>query len=155
MNYNILLAKIRRFVVNRITPACAGKIYLPGHPLAFSWDHPRVCGKNCNLSTTLSNRSGSLPHVREKPYRWNFWFNRFRITPACAGKTTLPNLDHYHYQDHTRVCGKNSLIKVQRWRKLGSPPRVREKLRYSTKNTRCTGITPACAGKTTLDFARR
>ena len=58
---------------------------------------------------------------------------------------TLPNPD----QDHPRVCGKNHLEPF--WDKCmsGSPPRVREKQRWRIVRSSNTGITPACAGKTT------
>ena len=52
------------------------------------------------------------------------------ITPACAGKTYLPEERETVVRDHPRVCGKNiqKLTKTQgMW---GSPPRVREKQRH-------------------------
>ena len=54
--------------------------------------------------------------------------NEFRITPASAGKTTI---DEGEFLDV-----------------LGSPPRVREKLKGSEYDEVMSRITPACAGKT-------
>ena len=35
----------------RITPACAGKTRHSYRHTAWTWDHPRVCGKNCQIAT--------------------------------------------------------------------------------------------------------
>ena len=48
------------------------------------------------------------------------------------------------------MCGKNRYILCSSTKTLGSPPRVREK-RFLSKPTTCTsGITPVCAGKTSV-----
>ena len=49
-----------------ITPACAGKTRNVADCWFMGWDHPRVCGKNCNLLTYVLRRRGSPPRVREK-----------------------------------------------------------------------------------------
>ena len=72
----------------------------------------------------------------------------FRITPACAGRTLrlkdLPST----FQDHPRVCGKNSsYVSLLRYIE-GSPPRVREEQDVITGLDFPVGITPACAGRT-------
>ena len=72
---------------DRITPACAGKTPPLPRFQQQDRDHPRVCGKNCNRSTTLSNKSGSPPRVREKLHH------------SCRLTTWT--------WDHPRVCGKN------------------------------------------------
>ena len=46
------------------------------------------------------------------------------------------------------MCGKNQTTKVYQPCKGGSPPRVREKPEESDLFADNTGITPACAGKT-------
>ena len=48
------------------------------------------------------------------------------------------------------MCGKNNVIIDQTFNELGSPPRVREKRHCQNIVDRQHGITPACAGKTTL-----
>ena len=53
-------------------------------------------------------------------------------------------------QDHSRVCGKNWSSGAGCHGRLGSLPRVREKLTLSCPMTVPSGITPACAGKTIL-----
>ena len=73
------------------------------------------------------------------------------ITPASAGKTKLsPSADRLS-QDHPRECGKNSnMMAVTSWM-WGSPPRVREKLKFIIQIQAEVGITPASAGKTLKD----
>ena len=72
----------------------------------------------------------------------------YRITPACAGKTNVPTLSAILPWDHPRVCGKNILLMITTNLNEGSPPRVREKPKESDLFADNTGITPACAGKT-------
>ena len=71
------------------------------------------------------------------------------ITPACAGKTNPKNTVWFLYQDHPRVCGKNSRFPGLYPPDPGSPPRVREKHSQLLLLLPVYGITPACAGKTT------
>ena len=90
-----------------ITPACAGKTYAFGFLAPSMRDHPRVCGKNMALKNTVLIISGSPPRVREKRTRFPIEVLSHGITPACAGKTLVENLDFYSIWDHPRVCGKN------------------------------------------------
>ena len=70
------------------------------------------------------------------------------ITPACAGKTIKRIQASVFAWDHPRECGKNLNDRKNTRTRIGSPPRVREKLIHG--NLRVTGhrITPASAGKT-------
>ena len=111
-------------------------------------DHPRVCGKNAVYKGFEFLVVGSPPRVREKPCAATSlsWF--FRITPACAGKTSWQMAQSPLRRDHPRVCGKNtSLLKCMAI-VPGSPPRVREKLFNNLNWSMFPRITPACAGKT-------
>ena len=94
---------------------------------------------------------GSPPRVREKLI--NHYSNTVNlgITPACAGKTKIVFSNSSTFWDHPRVCGKNSNGAKFIRNLLGSPPRVREKLIFSTSELFLLGITPACAGKTLKD----
>ncbi len=71
-----------------------------------------------------------------------------RITPAGAGKTTLPMVTLLPPQDHPRRCGENSLLATIQQCRLGSPPQVRGKRSLPDWNTPSVRITPAGAGKT-------
>ena len=131
-----------------ITPACAGKTYIRQVSSGVVWDHPRVCGKNSSLSLRLAPISGSPPRVREKLNHSKNFFKSFRITPACAGKTSCCNFGDSWNRDHPRVCGKNSYFTLNGVYRPGSPPRVREKRKMFYDMRFSVGITPACAGKT-------
>ena len=96
-----------------------------------------------------------------------------RITPACAGKSGRHALRHVLDGDHPRVCGKSAGTgsrsgaswdhprvcgeKVgfvfQLACPLGSPPHVREKDDLVKLINLIFGITPACAGKSSLRWA--
>ena len=138
-----------------ITPACAGKTTLTFLARSLKQDHPRVCGKNGLEYAPKVTASGSPPRVREKQDLNNRLDNCIGITPACAGKTTLTFLARSLKQDHPRVCGKNGLEYAPKVTASGSPPRVREKQDLNNRLDNCIGITPACAGKTTLTFLAR
>ena len=131
-----------------ITPACAGKTYLSSALICCSRDHPRVCGKNEDKSLQRETRLGSPPRVREKPAPIPAGAYPVGITPACAGKTLEKSVTASVYQDHPRVCGKNTFDKANMYKEVGSPPRVREKRSHEQNGRIYDGITPACAGKT-------
>ena len=92
----------------RITPACAGKTE---HRLSWpclSKDHPRMCGKDICLTFIQRSTLGSPPHVRERLIGATCHFVYIRITPACAGKTTVKASLSFATRDHPRMCGKDS-----------------------------------------------
>ena len=69
------------------------------------------------------------------------------ITPAYAGKSlTIPNLTTRSW-DHPRVCGEKRFINSKEKFMLGSPPRMRGKVRAMAGHGDGEGITPAYAGK--------
>ena len=75
------------FMHQGITPACAGKTKIKTSQRHRDWDHPRMCGKDCLISSISSAETGSPPHVRERLSLLTQPFGCCRITPACAGKT--------------------------------------------------------------------
>ena len=107
-----------------------------------------MCGKNGRIRQRSFFFRGSPPRVREKRLVDPLQYEMSRITPACAGKTYWLISYRLFFKDHPRVCGKNRCLRRERVCRLGSPPRVREKLKTCEINITCRGITPACAGKT-------
>ena len=107
-----------------------------------------MCGKNLDSQFRATVSPGSPPRVREKLKGGRNSFKSSGITPACAGKTPGPYARAQFYGDHPRVCGKNDDSILLSKKTLGSPPRVREKRNTLTYETVKSGITPACAGKT-------
>ena len=93
---------------------------------------------------------GSPPQVRGKLINGSLPGNRFRITPAGAGKTQ-PHADrHAANQDHPRRCGENHAAILRLQPALGSPPQVRGKHDGGINDDKSKGITPAGAGKTSF-----
>ena len=70
------------------------------------------------------------------------------ITPAYAGKTAQAQKDADENRDHPRVCGKDLECSMMPQMRLGSPPRMRERLSPFSRVVGRVGITPAYAGKT-------
>ena len=71
----------------------------------------------------------------------------FRITPACAGRSTKNPSVRIAGQDHPRVCGEKVEPLSSRPRSVGSPPRVRGEGSWHLRSAGPLGITPACAGR--------
>ena len=75
-----------------------------------------------------------------------------RITPAGAGKTFTKYFTASFVPDHPRRCGENSPQRQRLTLEVGSPPQVRGKHSCACGRNGDTGITPAGAGKTNLQF---
>ena len=114
------------------------------------WDHPRVCGKDPKDGSKTVLRGGSPPRVRERLQEDRGVSLQVGITPACAGKTAVVFDYDKEPEDHPRVCGKDAFAAIFVAVTAGSPPRVRERLEYTVGNYTFNGITPACAGKTSV-----
>ena len=131
-----------------ITPACAGKTKRTQYHAQSTRDHPRMCGKNLQTLRPMHLMPGSPPHVREKLATSLRGVPGSGITPACAGKTFKIGDSMPRGWDHPRMCGKNSISSNEVSHTPGSPPHVREKRNRKYCLNLCSGITPACAGKT-------
>ncbi len=94
--------------------------------------------------------SGSPPRARGKvPYclRRIGWR---RITPACAGKRGCSLWFDLLIGDHPRVRGEKRADADETAQQMGSPPRARGKVLVAHTLAVERGITPACAGKSSL-----
>ena len=140
---------------HRITPAYAGKRCL-GHLFQVELrDHPRVCGEKQFCFRLSENSLGSPPRVRGKGISRHRVALHRGITPACAGKRSLPSEKRNPVGDHPRVCGEKRLRAAPSHPITGSPPRVWGKgQRLLAKNPEF-GITPACAGKRMVFAGRK
>ena len=136
-----------------ITPAYAGKTLYSIARLSRVQDHPRVCGENRSLKTSLFKNIGSPPRMRGKLGEWEQRKPIYRITPAYAGKTVSQGFLYSHCPDHPRVCGENPLCLFCKTAALGSPPRMRGKLNPNVRSKIPVRITPAYAGKTFTRYA--
>ena len=86
-----------------------------------------MCGEKARSRAMPTSAIGSPPHVRGKVGVTDIAPVSPRITPACAGKST--------------ICGE--------WQQTfgGSPPHVRGKDMDTLQTVHDARITPACAGK--------
>ena len=134
-------------ILNRITPACAGKRWLWRARSPIQQDHPRLCGEKRYGQNSKRAKEGSPPPVRGKVSPFCQCVSFTRITPACAGKSEWQLYCGYVGEDHPRLCGE----KWPRFEKIkggfGSPPPVRGKAAPAPAEQRRERITPACAGK--------
>ena len=73
-------------LIGRITPAYAGKRQLSTPHTPCTEDHPRLCGEKKHYILPFSVAIGSPPPMRGKVVRHTHTQDRFRITPAYAGK---------------------------------------------------------------------
>ena len=130
-----------------ITPAYAGKSYTQLFLATTARDHPRVCGEKAVSHCSGVGSKGSPPRMRGKGLHRQTTHRRYRITPACAGKSKELRLVLHDQRDHPRVCGEKDLQNAVLGGNLGSPPRVRGKGVQPCNQWVGVGITPACAGK--------
>ena len=130
-----------------ITPACAGK----RHPIkrgdGSDRDHPRMCGEKEVCVFVFEPVLGSPPHVRGKGTNSKTALPHDRITPACAGKSSICPTTTSTTRDHPRMCGEKVLPASLLSPVPGSPPHVRGKGSKTIPKETSMGITPACAGK--------
>ena len=133
-----------------IAPAYAGKRRSDWIIRSIYWDHPRACGEKTEEQKERAEYLGSPPRVRGKA-EWRRSANHNRgITPACAGKSRNRCEKVQRGRDHPRVCGEKPRPDWRQPMGKGSPPRVRGKVGHIGLFRAITGITPACAGKSSL-----
>ena len=113
-----------------ITPACAGKRCRSPAFRSMPWDHPRMCGEK-------SGHNGLQLGI-------------LGITPAYAGKSMRRCNCTHPAGDHPRVCGEKLKFPLAIMIPHGSPPRVRGKAVPVAAVAVAAGITPACAGKSSI-----
>ena len=135
-----------------ITPAGAGKTRACHSKSCSLKDHPRRCGENLDCIVGMDAHKGSPPQVRGKPSVSPHFVLVYRITPAGAGKTIYRSRRNRYNTDHPRRCGENSVFVTMLWITRGSPPQVRGKPSPYIHQIPLSRITPAGAGKTTVQF---
>ena len=94
--------------VQRITPAYAGKRYCAIYPDSSRKDHPRLCGEKVQVYYQALFLMGSPPPMRGKASLLLFILDKFRITPAYAGKRQCCNHNIISCEDHPRLCGEKA-----------------------------------------------
>ena len=137
-------------VVTGSPPLARGILPIASVNIPVTEDHPRLRGEY-----TLRNKSsfrcmGSPPlargirkYCREMGYTTG-------ITPACAGNTTSGQTVITAVWDHPRLRGEYSALDALNLFGVGSPPLARGILGNELTPLWKTGITPACAGNTSI-----
>ena len=110
-----------------ITPAYAGKRFIPHIPGYIYEDHPRLRGEKVFLLPKRDNDRGSPPLTRGKVLRRFLANRRDRITPAYAGKSPPIGVWYNNLQDHPRLRGEKRSIASLHAPRKGSPPLTRGK----------------------------
>ena len=119
------------------------------------WDHPRACGEKSAWLMPCRFTVGSPPRVRGKERHDRLWCKRKGITPACAGKSNCHSTQSAPLRDHPRVRGEKWSRSRPGSSTPGSPPRARGKAVNQPTYKGAPGITPACAGKRSLNASAR
>ena len=130
-----------------ITPAYAGKRHNRTYQQGLERDHPRVCGEKKRIHRCRTKSLGSPPRMRGKVHDRGKVAVLLGITPAYAGKSMILADFKVWPLDHPRVCGEKVQTMLLRRFALGSPPRMRGKVKRNIFVALAHGITPAYAGK--------
>ena len=130
-----------------ITPAYAGKSDSRKKRGCVHGDHPRLCGEKNGKTRTSAGLAGAPPPMRGKVNKCVLRRLPTRITPAYAGKRSVPCAFACHVRDHPRLCGEKFLAPYAYHYKAGSPPPMRGKVVLARRGHVSAGITPAYAGK--------
>ena len=133
-----------------ITPAYAGKSANTIADMPGDWDHPRACGEKGYEVQSYALLSGSPPRVRGKGHLLLDGTVPLGITPACAGKSRSQPRLPCTGRDHPRACGEKRFASASLDAYWGSPPRVRGKVCAAGECNLKAGITPAYAGKSSI-----
>ena len=96
----------------RITPAYAGKSCIGHASLIAVRDHPRICGEKESKQGRHQAVMGSPPHMRGKGKVLDARQRTGGITPAYAGKRSIPASSMDTSQDHPRICGEKCSLPI-------------------------------------------
>ena len=130
----------------RFIPACAGnRSALRGVSLLRKV-HPRVCGEQTILTTSLFSPLGSSPRVRGTAVAYCAKNLRTRFIPACAGNRKDALDPDREAAVHPRVCGEQVRLTPHNLTKRGSSPRVRGTVAHWYAACLLCRFIPACAG---------
>ena len=93
-------------MLQRITPAYAGKRSKHNADFIFIEDHPRLCGEKLKQNRRYCRKMGSPPPMRGKENACVTDAGNNGITPAYAGKSYGSTSFTLACEDHPRLCGE-------------------------------------------------
>ena len=129
-------------------PAHAGKTTPTRRPWCGSSAHPRSRGENQQRLDLGAESRGSSPLTRGKPDPVDSATHVWRLIPAHAGKTGVPDPRPARGRAHPRSRGENGRAVVGHRCRYGSSPLTRGKRRWAGGVPSVCGLIPAHAGKT-------
>ena len=134
----------------RITPACAGRRQPCNLPTPAVWDHPRLRGEKRLQEKQRLDVQGSPPPARGEGRVNCLVIEANRITPACAGRRGYEPCNYCVRGDHPRLRGEKPAVCRISDKTVGSPPPARGEVSSTASPPAVSGITPACAGRSSL-----
>ena len=108
-----------------IIPACAGSTPTARKRSCDGRDHPRMRGEHVSPARAISALRGSSPHARGAQDSRGFTASQSGIIPACAGSTAEGGRAQRHHEDHPRMRGEHSRVRLPVTETLGSSPHAR------------------------------
>ena len=115
-------------------------------------DHPRLCGEKVDFVRCNRHNAGSPPPMRGKVQVFSGKMLRTGITPAYAGKRSAIFAFKVPERDHPRLCGEKPTHDENIFSWGGSPPPMRGKVRRCRFSSTPDRITPAYAGKRSVEM---
>ena len=88
-----------------------GKVFKIDEICRLILDHPRMCGEKTKMAAGETYEEGSPPRMRGKADLPEEDLQKFRITPAYAGKSEMTTSQIACTWDHPRVCGEKQKAK--------------------------------------------
>ncbi len=135
-------------LVDRNTPASAGRTTLRLRSAARHAEHPRVGGEDAGLVPVPAEQQGTPPRRRGGLLRVPRGWCSDRNTPASAGRTTRAALGCRRSAEHPRVGGEDTTVVGPHFGDPGTPPRRRGGRRCRCRRSPASRNTPASAGRT-------
>ncbi len=139
---------IRRRVLRRFIPACAGNTYTAARGITASAVHPRVRGEHGGPPENASTGAGSSPRARGTRAKTAGQPSDRRFIPACAGNTKAKMPEGSRSAVHPRVRGEHGIDAAGSSVNTGSSPRARGTRDLLAAAEDAARFIPACAGNT-------
>ena len=136
-------------------PRARGEVRIPRRMAGPARITPACAGRSRRALPGSHRRAGSPPRARGEAGRAAVGEQGRGITPACAGRRCGGINFSPHHVDHPRVRGEKWFANHASPRTRGSPPRARGEEDVDHLHVVHAGITPACAGRSSPDEARR
>ncbi len=134
--------------LDRLTPACAGTTTRSASPLTPWSAHPRLRGDHGRMWFDSTPGHGSPPPARGPRPRRHRHRAPDRLTPACAGTTSVRPVSSPPAPAHPRLRGDHRGNDELHELRCGSPPPARGPRVLRVPALRACRLTPACAGTT-------